>query len=56
MNHRPVTYRDCKHNTSESAGFVGYCDLHMNEDRTAGRLVECRKCPCDDFEFGGDVE
>lgn len=53
MNHRPVTYKDCKHNTSNSAGFVGYCALYMNEDRTAGKLVECSKCPCDKFEFGG---
>ena len=51
MNHRPVTYKDCKHNTSKSTEFVGYCALYMNEDRTAGRLVECKKCPCDDFEF-----
>ena len=28
----------------------------MNEDRTAGRLVECKKCPCDDFELEEPVE
>lgn len=49
-------YKKCKHNTSESAGFDGYCDLYMNEDRTAGRLVECKKCPCDDFELQEEEE
>ena len=52
MNHRPVTYKDCKYNTSKSAGFVGYCDLPKYTTETGRRLVECRKCPCDDFEFG----
>ena len=56
MNHRPVTYRDCKYNSSKSAGFVGYCKLPKYKTETGERLVECRKCPCDDFEFGGDVE
>lgn len=43
-------YKKCKHNTS-SGKFVGYCDLYLNEDNSAGRLVECKKCPCDDFEL-----
>ncbi len=51
MNHRPVTYRDCKHNTSKSSSFVGYCDLYLDKNG-AGKFVECKKCPCDDFEFG----
>ena len=49
-------YKDCKHNTSTDGQFVGYCDLYLNEDRTAGRLVECKKCPCDDFELQEDDE
>lgn len=53
MNKKEV-FKKCKHNTSESAGFDGYCDLYMNESRTAGRLVECKKCPCDDFELQED--
>lgn len=44
-------YKKCVHNTSETAIFDGYCDLYLNEDNTAGRLVECKKCPCDDFEL-----
>lgn len=44
-------YKKCKYNTSDSATFVGYCALYMNEDRTAGKLVECSKCPCDKFEL-----
>lgn len=49
-------YKKCKYNTSDSATFVGYCALYMNEDRTAGRLVVCKKCPCDDFELQEDDE
>ena len=45
-------YKKCVHNTSETARFDGYCDLYLNEDNTAGRLVKCKKCPCDDFELG----
>lgn len=52
MNHRPVTYKDCKYNTSTTASFVGYCDLPKYTTETGKRLVECHKCPCDDFEFG----
>ena len=44
-------FKDCKHNTSESTIFDGYCALYLNEDRTAGRLVKCKGCPCDDFEL-----
>lgn len=44
-------YKKCVHNTSETAVFDGYCALYLNEDRTAGRLVECKKCPCEDFEL-----
>ena len=51
-----MDYKDCKHNTSTSAEFVGYCDLYMNEDHTAGRLVECSKCPCENFEVRVDDE
>lgn len=43
-------YKKCKHNTSEYDNFVGYCDLYLNEDRTAGRLVECKKYCCENFE------
>ena len=49
-------YKQCKHNTSETALFDGYCALYMNEDRTAGRLVKCKKCPCDDFELDDEIE
>lgn len=44
-------YKKCVHNTSETAIFDGYCDLYLNEDNTAGRLVKCKGCPCDDFEL-----
>lgn len=44
-------FKKCKHNTSETAIFDGYCALYLNEDRTAGRLVKCKGCPCDDFEL-----
>ena len=44
-------YKKCVHNTSETAIFDGYCALYLNEDRTAGRLVMCKKCPCEDFEL-----
>ena len=54
MNDKEI-YKKCKHNTSKSESFVGYCDLYMNEDRTAGRLVECKKCPCDKFELGEEI-
>ena len=54
MNHRPVYYKDCKYNTSKSAGFVGYCDLPRYTNSKGRRLVECKGCICDDFEFGGD--
>ena len=52
MNHRPVTYKDCKYNTSKTTSFVGYCDLPKYTNETGKKLVECSKCPCDDFEFG----
>ena len=47
-------YRDCKYNTSKTASFVGYCDLPKYTTSTGRGLVECRKCPCDDFELKGD--
>ena len=47
-------YRDCKYNTSKSAGFVGYCDLPKYYHEKGRYLVECNKCPCIDFELGSD--
>ena len=48
--HRPVSYKDCKYNTSKSAGFVGYCDLPQYTTKTGKRLVECCKdTNCKDF-------
>lgn len=54
MKHRIVTFRDCKYNTSKSASFVGYCDLPKYTTKRGKRLVECSKCPCEDFELGYD--
>ncbi len=54
MSKKIYTFRDCKYNTSNSLQFIGYCSLYMNEDKTSGRLVECKKCPCEDFILGGD--
>ena len=54
MKHRIVTYRDCKYNTSKSASFVGYCDLPKYTTKRGKMLVECGKCPCEDFELGYD--
>lgn len=54
MSKKIYTFRDCKYNTSNSLQFIGYCSLHMNEDKTSGRLVECKKCPCENFILGGD--
>ena len=56
MNHRPITYKDCKYNSSKSALFVGFCNLPKYKTDKGQRLVECSKCPCDDFEFGVDDE
>lgn len=44
-------YKDCKYNTSKSASFVGYCDLPEYTTDKGQRLVECKKCPCDDFKI-----
>ena len=49
-------YKDCKYNTSKTARFVGYCDLPKYTTSTGKRLVECSKCPCDDFELRSDEE
>ena len=56
MNHRSVTYKDCKYNTSKTAQFVGYCELPKYKTDKFQKFVECKKCPCDDFEFGVDEE
>ena len=47
-------YKDCKYNTSKSSSFVGYCDLPQYTTKTGKRLVECSKCPCDDFVLRSD--
>ena len=52
MSKRIYTFRDCKYNTSKSAHFVGYCDLPKYTSDMGKRLVECSKCPCEDFELG----
>ena len=49
-------YRDCKYNTSTSAGFVGYCDLPKYYHEKGHYLVECKKCPCNDFVLRVDDE
>lgn len=51
-----ISYKDCKYNTSKSAQFVGYCDLDKYHTATGRRLVECKKCPCEDFELKEDDE
>ena len=51
-----MNYKDCKYNTSESAQFVGYCDLDKYYTSTGRRLVECKKCPCEDFELKEEDE
>jgi hypothetical protein len=49
----------CKYNTSVNEHFVGYCKHPRNyfeEGKRKGwKLVECKKCPCDDFTVE-DVE
>ena len=45
-----MNYRDCEYNTSKSPTFVGYCDLPKYTTETGKRLVECKKCPCEDFK------
>ena len=40
MNHRPVTYKDCKYNTSKTTSFVGYCDLPKYTNET-GKKLDC---------------
>ena len=47
-------YKDCKYNTSKTASFIGYCDLPKYTTDKGRRLVECTKCPCDDFVLRSD--
>ena len=51
MPSKIYTFRDCKYNTSKSASFVGYCDLPKYSNKHGRRLVECSKCPCENFEL-----
>ena len=56
MKHRPVTYRDCKYNSSKTASFVGYCKLPKYKSEKFERFVLCCKLPCNDFELRFDEE
>lgn len=47
-------YKDCKYNTSKTASFIGYCDLPKYTTDKGRRLVECTKCPCEDFVLRSD--
>ena len=42
--------RECRYNTSKNTNFVGYCDHPMYYDSTGHRLVECKGCPCNDYQ------
>ena len=52
-NHRKLLHRLIWEDFWKTEVPKGYDIHHKNEDRTAGRLVECKKCPCDKFELGG---
>ena len=55
--HRPVTYKDCKYNTSKTSNFVGYCDLPKYTTEKGRRFVECCKdTNCEDFVLRIDGE